>query len=32
MESFMDEVIVDSKIDDGTVITMTKIIKKRKSN
>ena len=32
MESFMDEVIVDSRVDDGTSITMTKTIKKRKSN
>ncbi len=32
MESFMDEVIVDSKIDNGTVITMTKTIRKRKSS
>lgn len=28
MESFMDEVIVDSRVDDGTSITMTKTIKK----
>ena len=32
MESFMDEVIVDSRVDDGTSITMTKTIKKRKSS
>lgn len=32
MESFMDEVIVDSKVDNGTVITMTKKIRKRKSS
>ncbi len=32
MESFMDEVIIDSKINEGTIITLTKTIKKRKSN
>ena len=32
MESFMDEVIVDSKVDNGTNITMTKTIRKRKSS
>ena len=28
MESFMNEVIVDSRVDEGTSITMTKTIKK----
>ena len=32
MESFMDEVIVDSKINEGTSILLTKRIRKRKSN
>ncbi|MGN1013608.1 MAG: anti-sigma F factor [Clostridia bacterium] len=32
MESFMDEVIVDSKINEGTSILLTKKIRKRKSN
>lgn len=32
MESFMDEVIIDSKINEGTTITLTKIIRKKKSN
>lgn len=32
MESFMDEVIIDSKINEWTIITLTKTIKKRKSN
>lgn len=32
MESFMDEVIVDSTINEGTTITLTKKIRKRKSN
>ncbi len=31
METFMDEVFIDSKKDDGTVITLTKVIRKRKS-
>ncbi|MBQ8380129.1 MAG: anti-sigma F factor [Clostridia bacterium] len=31
MESFMDEVIIDSKINEGTTITLTKIIRKKKS-
>lgn len=32
MESFMDEVIIDSKINEGTTITLTKTIRKKKSN
>lgn len=32
MESFMDEVIVDSKVNEGTIITLNKKIRKRKSN
>ncbi len=32
MESFMDEVIIDSKVNEGTTITLTKTIRKRKSN
>lgn len=32
MESFMDEVIVDSTINEGTSILLTKKIRKRKSN
>ena len=32
MESFMDEVIIDSNINEWTIITLTKTIKKRKSN
>lgn len=32
MESFMDELIVDSKVGEGTTITLTKKIKKIKSN
>lgn len=32
MESFMDEIIVDSTIDEGTTILLTKKIRKRKSN
>ena len=32
MESFMDEVFIDSKKDEGTIITLTKKIRKRKSN
>ena len=32
MESFMDEVIIDSVVDEGTTITLTKTIRKRKSN
>ncbi len=32
MESFMDELIVDSKVNEGTTITLTKKIKKIKSN
>lgn len=32
MESFMDEVIIDSKLNEGTTITLTKIIRKKKSN
>ena len=31
METFMDEVFIDSKKDEGTVITLTKVIRKRKS-
>ena len=31
MESFMDEVIIDSKINEGTTITLTKLIRKVKS-
>ena len=31
METFMDEIIIDSKKDEGTTITMTKNIRKRKS-
>lgn len=32
MESFMDEVIIDSKVNEGTKITLTKTIRKKKSN
>ncbi len=32
MESFMDEVIVDSKVDEGTTITLTRRIRQRQSN
>ncbi len=32
MESFMDELIVDSKVNEGTTIILTKKIKKIKSN
>ena len=32
MESFMDEVIVDSTLNEGTAIYLTKKIRKRKSN
>lgn len=32
MESFMDEVIVDSIVNKGTTITLTKNIRKRKTN
>ena len=32
MESFMDEVVVDSKVNEGTTITLTKTIRKRKSS
>lgn len=32
MESFMDEVIVDSIVDKGTTIILTKNIRKRKTN
>lgn len=31
METFMDEVFIDSKKDEGTTITLTKKIRKRKS-
>lgn len=31
MESFMDEVIIDSKINEGTTITLSKTIRKKKS-
>lgn len=31
MESFMDEVIIDSKLNEGTIITLTKTIRKKKS-
>ncbi len=31
METFMDEVFIDSKKDEGTIITLIKRIKKRKS-
>lgn len=31
MESFMDEVIIDSKVNEGTTITLTKTIRKKKS-
>lgn len=31
MESFMDELLVDSKVGEGTVITMRKKIRKKKS-
>ena len=31
MESFMDEVIIDSKVGEGTVITLTKTIRKKKN-
>ncbi len=31
MESFMDEIIVDSTVNQGTKITLTKIIRKKKS-
>ena len=32
MESFMDEIIVDSTVNEGTTIFLTKKIRKRKSN
>ena len=32
MESFMDEVIVDSVIKNGTTITLTKDIRKKSTN
>ncbi len=32
METFMDEVFIDSKKNEGTVITLTKRLKKQKSN
>ncbi len=32
METFMDEVFIDSKKDEGTIITLTKKIRKKKSN
>lgn len=32
MESFMDEVIVDSKVDEGTTITLTRRIRQRQTN
>ncbi|MEG0872693.1 MAG: anti-sigma F factor [Clostridia bacterium] len=32
METFMDEIIIDSKKDNGTTILLTKKIKKKKSN
>lgn len=32
METFMDEVFIDSKKDEGTIITLTKRIRKKKSN
>ena len=31
MESFMDEVIIDSKLNEGTIINLTKTIRKKKS-
>lgn len=31
METFMDEVFIDSKKDEGTKVTLTKIIRKKKS-
>lgn len=31
METFMDEILIDSTVNDGTKITMTKTIKKHKS-
>ena len=31
METFMDEVFIDSKKDEGTIITLTKKLKKKKS-
>lgn len=31
METFMDEVFIDSKKDEGTIITLTKRIRKKKS-
>lgn len=32
MENFMDEILIDSSKDNGTIITMTKKIKKKKSS
>ena len=32
METFMDEILIDSNKDEGTKITLTKKIKKKKSN
>lgn len=31
MENFMDEIIVDSKKDEGTIITLTKKLKRKSS-
>jgi len=32
METFMDEVIVDSKVDEGTTVTLTRKIRKKETN
>lgn len=32
MESFMDEIIIDSSVDSGTIVTLVKIARKKKSN
>ena len=32
METFMDEVFIDSKLNEGTTITLTKVIKNKRSN
>ena len=32
METFMDEVFIDSRLNEGTTITLTKVIKNKRSN
>ncbi len=32
MESFMDEIIIDSSVDSGTIVTLVKMARKKKSN